>query len=220
VYPVGDNGIFATGYFKSVNGKPSFSVAFFDGTKWCPISQGLAFSSDVNNYDQAGFGWAVWCNSATSCYVAGMFSFIENLPTNAPNQVENFAHYIRDNETSSEWVFDTSIIEWNGPDSPPRCHACPPTARSLERWWEFLPTTPSTSSSPSPTAAAVPTILPVDTEHRRVLDGVCEEARQTEDGGSLFTRASSAEPILEGSTWTRALVAGHLRRLAEHMTSR
>jgi hypothetical protein len=118
-HPVGDNGVIIVGTFQSINnGVPSFGVAFFDGTKWCAISQGLAADSELNNYKNQGYATAVWCNSATSCWVVGYFSYIENLPVNAPNNPSNFAHYIRSNESSSDWVFDTSVIEWNNQNSP------------------------------------------------------------------------------------------------------
>jgi hypothetical protein len=117
-YPVGE-GVFVTGSFLSINGKPSFSVAFFDGKMWIPIAQGLAETEDVNNgdYDMMGEGWSVWCDSATSCYVAGEFTFIENLPSNtSSNNPVNFAHYVRVDDKSTNWTFDPSIIEWNNAD--------------------------------------------------------------------------------------------------------
>jgi hypothetical protein len=117
--PAGDNGLFVVGTFSTINnGVPSWGVAFFDGHKWCPIRQGLATSGNPNNVGASGQGQAVYCNSASSCYVAGFFSFIENLPANAPNDPQNFAHYIFDNQ-SNEWVFDTSIYSWNDGSYPP-----------------------------------------------------------------------------------------------------
>jgi hypothetical protein len=92
------NGVFVVGDFTQIlGGVPSQSVAFFNGTNWCAIRQGL------NN--MAG---AVACDSATSCYVAGPFTGAVNLASNVSVGVFNFAHYVLN--SGNEWVIDQTVV--------------------------------------------------------------------------------------------------------------
>jgi hypothetical protein len=102
LYPVGE-GVFAVGAFTTTDGySTSSSVAYYDGVKWCNIRQGLT----------GGPATAVWCDSDTSCWVAGQFSSVVNLPSYSDTQVNNFAHYYWDNSTG-EWLWDSTVQNWN-----------------------------------------------------------------------------------------------------------
>jgi len=94
-------GLFVAGTFTNIDGKPSGYIGFWDGSKWCAIRQGLTGGNGAT---------AVWCDSDTSCWVAGDFTQVINLQDQ--NSVTNFAHYTFD-ESANEWVFDVSQRGWS-----------------------------------------------------------------------------------------------------------
>jgi len=100
------NGVFAVGTFTTITTSEVVTqgVAFWDGSKWCSVRTA-----------PVGTGSAVFCDSETSCWVAGDFAAIHNIPNSPPatsNAVSNFAHYTFDTATN-EWSVVLSDIQWN-----------------------------------------------------------------------------------------------------------
>lgn len=111
MYPVGE-GVFAVGYFENIGpNKPSSGVAFYDGQKWCAIRESLAVTTKKRGGPTSGPS-AVWCDSDASCWVAGDFSFVNNVPDEVNTEFANFAHYTYD-EVTNEWQFDPAVRAWN-----------------------------------------------------------------------------------------------------------
>jgi len=111
MYPVGE-GVFAVGRFTNLGGhKDSAGVAFYDGTKWCAIRESIGGIATKKRGGPNG-GYAVWCDSDTSCWVAGNFNSINNIDNDLNTEWQNFAHYTFDAVTS-EWQYDPAVRSWN-----------------------------------------------------------------------------------------------------------
>jgi hypothetical protein len=93
------NGVMAVGSFTLTSDPNGKNVAFWDGSKWCALAQ-----------SPQGQAKAVFCDSSSSCWVAGSFTGINNLAGNPA--VQNVVHYTFDG-SNNEWLVDTNAFFWN-----------------------------------------------------------------------------------------------------------